>query len=99
MLPQDALHEAPEVGADVLPPRPVDGQVGPYGLDQLTGDVPQGLVAEHLHRAVVGADGVVEANSSPDSPSASPRALALTHLRDKPINSSITCAASTARFW
>ena len=60
VLPEDALHKAAEVGADVLPPRPVDGQVGPHGLDQLAGDVPQRLVAEHLHRAVVDVERVVE---------------------------------------
>ena len=41
VLAQDALHEDPELGADVLADGPVDGDVGADGLDQLAGDRPQ----------------------------------------------------------
>ena len=60
MLPQHALHEATQVGTDVLAQRPVDGDVAPHVLDQLAGDATQCLVAEHLHCAVVDAERVVE---------------------------------------
>ena len=60
MLTQDALAEAAQVGADVLAQGPVDGDVAADGRDQLAGDAAEGLVAEHLHRAVVDAERVVE---------------------------------------
>ena len=60
MLPQDALDHRPELGADVLSQRPVDSDVVPHGVDQFTGDVTERVVAEHLHRAIVGLQRVVE---------------------------------------
>ena len=44
-------------------------------LDQFAGDVAQGLVAEDLDGAVVRAESVVNANSSSERPSSSPRSL------------------------
>ena len=60
MLAPDALDHRPEPGADVLPKRPVDGDVAPHGVDQFTGYGAEGFVAQHLHRAVVGFQSVVE---------------------------------------
>jgi hypothetical protein len=60
MLAQHALDEAAEVRPHVLPLCPVDGHVAPHGLYQLPCDPFQGRLAEHLHRAVVGLQGVVE---------------------------------------
>jgi hypothetical protein len=62
-------------------------------------DHPQGLVAQHLDRAVVGFERVVEGQFVLGQPSASPRALAARMSFASAISSSITCAASMARFW
>ena len=59
MLAQDALHDDPKLGADVLPNRPVDRHVLPDGLDQPPRDLDQGRHAEHLDRAVVDLERVV----------------------------------------
>ena len=57
---QDPTDQHAELGADVLPQRPVDGDVAPHGVDHLAGDVPEGLVAQDLDRAVVRLERVVE---------------------------------------
>ena len=54
------LNQPAEIGADVLAERPVNSDVAANCLDKLAGDVSQGLVTEHLHRAVVGFQCVVE---------------------------------------
>ena len=60
MSAQDAADQSAEVGADVFAQRPVDGDVAADRFDELTGDVAQRIVSEHLHRAVVGLQRVVE---------------------------------------
>ena len=48
------------MGPHVFAQRPVDGDVAPYGFHQFAGDVSEGIVAQHLDRAVVGFERVVE---------------------------------------
>jgi len=60
VLEQHTLDEAAEVRAHVLPLGPVDRHITLHGLHQLPSDPFQGRLAEHLHRAVVGLQGVVE---------------------------------------
>ena len=60
MLAQDASHQTAQVGAHVLPHGPVNRDVALDGPHQLPRDVTQRLVAQHLHRAVVGLQRVVE---------------------------------------
>jgi hypothetical protein len=68
--------------------------------DELAGDHLEGVVAQHLHRAVVGFERVVERQLVLGlSPSASPRALAARMSLASWISSSITWAVSIARFW
>ena len=57
---EDALHDDPKLGADALPNRLVDRHVLPDGLDHLPRDLDQGRLAEHLDRAVVDLQRVVE---------------------------------------
>ena len=60
MFAQDAAHQDPEVGAHVLPQRPVDGYVVTDGLDQLLGYGAERVIAQHLYGAIIGLKGVVE---------------------------------------
>jgi len=60
VLSEDALDDDSELGADVFPDGPVDGDVGSDGFDELAGDALKGFVAEDGDRAVVGLEGVVE---------------------------------------
>ena len=60
VFPEDTTDQPTKVRPHVLTQRPVDCDVVTYGLDQLAGDVAQSLIAEHLDRAVVGFEGVVE---------------------------------------
>ena len=53
MLSQDPLHQPPQIRPHVLAQRLVDPDIVPNGLNQLAGHFSQGLVAEHLHGAVV----------------------------------------------
>ena len=57
---ENAAHQDSKVSADVFTERPVDGNVVADGVDKLAGDVPQRLVAQDLHGAVVGLQSVVE---------------------------------------
>ena len=45
---------------DALLHRPVDGDVAPHGVHEFTGDSAERLFAEHLDRAVVYLQGVIE---------------------------------------
>ena len=60
MLAEDALDQCPEPCTDILPQRPVDRNIAPHIVDQLTGYSTEGFVAQHLHRAVVGLQRIVE---------------------------------------
>ncbi len=60
MLAQHALHQVPQVRPHVLPLCPVDGHVVLHGLHQLLRDLLEGRLAQDLHCAVVGLQGVVE---------------------------------------
>ena len=53
-------EDAADQDAHVLSQGPVDGDVAANRLDELAGDVAQGLVAEDLDGAVVDAEGVLE---------------------------------------
>ena len=57
---EDALDQPAQVGPHALSHGPVDGDGVAHRLQQLPGDGPQGLVAQHGHGAVVGLQGVVE---------------------------------------
>lgn len=60
MLAKHTLDKAAAIGADILAPRPLKGDVTPHRLDQITGDFAESFASEHLHRAVVGLRSVVE---------------------------------------
>ncbi len=49
-----------EMGPDVLPDRPVNGDVAPHRLGKFVGDGLEGRLSEDLHRAVVRLQSVVE---------------------------------------
>ena len=59
----------------------------------------KGFIANHLNRAVVGLQGVVEGQLVLGQTEPSPGALASRISLASSISSSITCAASIARFW
>ena len=60
MPAENTTYEDSKFSADVFSERSVDGDVVANGIDKLAGDVPQRLVAQDLHRAVVGLQSVVE---------------------------------------
>ena len=60
MLAEDAFDEYPQLRPHILPHRPVDRHVGAHRLHQLLRDRAQRLVAQDLHRAVVGLERIVE---------------------------------------
>jgi hypothetical protein len=71
-----------------------------HRLDQLAGDAAQRLVAQHLHRAVVGLQRVVETPARPRSAQRLAARVPASRISfASAISSSITCAASIARFW
>jgi hypothetical protein len=60
ILAEDALHQHPEMSADVVADRPVDGHILADSIDQFAGNHLEGVVAKDLDGAVVGLQGVVE---------------------------------------
>ena len=60
MFAQNALDQHAQLRTHVLAQRPVDGDVAADGLDQFARNGAQRLVAEYLHRAIVGFQRVVE---------------------------------------
>ena len=60
VLAKDPLHLHPQLRLDVLPDRPVDGDILAYVDDQLPGDLLQCLLSQDFHRAVVGLQSIVE---------------------------------------
>ena len=57
---ENPAHQDAQMRPDVLAQRPVDADVPADRLSQLAGDVAERLVAEHLHRAVVRLQCIVE---------------------------------------
>jgi hypothetical protein len=57
---EDAFHEHAELRANVLADCPVGRNVFPDGPDQLSGDHPEVLIAQHLHGAIVRLQRIVE---------------------------------------
>ena len=100
MLAQNTAAHHTKAGAHVLSNGPINRNIPANRIHQLARDLSQRLVPQHLHRAVVRLQRVVEMpTSSSDRPSCSPRAPASRNSLASSISSSITCAASIARFW
>lgn len=95
---QSTFEQAGDIGAQVLPQRPVDRHIGAHGLDQLACDAAQGLVTQRLHRTVVCLQRVVEGQYLPGQARASLPALASRISFASWISSSTACAALMARF-
>lgn len=95
MLAKYALNHGAQLGAYSFPCGPVDGYISSHGFNQLTRDDAQVFITENFYRTIVNFQRVVESvrfNSSP-------RLEASRMSRARPTSSSITAAASIARFW
>lgn len=60
VLAKDAFDDDPHLSAYVFTNGPVDGDAAAYRLDQLLGDQPQRVIAEHLDGAIVDLQCVVK---------------------------------------
>src|SRR5271166_3624506 len=60
VLSQQPPHDGAHLGAGALFHGPVDGDVVPHGLDQLTGDSAEGFITQDFDGAVVDFQGIVE---------------------------------------
>lgn len=60
MPPQDALDNDPHLSAHILSKCPVDGNVLPDGVDQLTGDAAKSFISKHGDGAIIRFQRVIE---------------------------------------
>ena len=100
VLAQDALHEHAQLGADVLAQRPVDRDVVADGLDQLARDRRAASRRPAPSPRCRSSPARRRTPARPRRARASRRARSASRMSlASSISSSITCAASMARFW